>query len=277
MSNEYTPEDTANSRIEKLKLIYSSSLLSDLFSIKREDINSDRNFSALRFNTNDFRIRSIEIWENNIESFFRIYHSEKISEEIKNGINQIQPLLRSSKYSSDFGMDFLDVSKTLYTFLKTETAIEAAKKNRTYAKESSYFGLELPDVDTVDDSIMGKTFTWREIIAINEDDSEENKLKISLCQMGVYLQRSEDGKSRYVGSAYGPGGILHRWLSHMNNGGNAKHLKIYVLANGYDRMQFTILETSSSQDGARMAESRWKAILGTQHDGAYDGFRLNSN
>ncbi|WP_245609240.1 hypothetical protein [Vibrio pacinii] len=51
-------------------------------------------------------------------------------------------------------------------------------------------------------------FTWKEIIAISEDESPDNELKKVLSQVGVYLQRSTDGTSRYVGSAYSCGGIL---------------------------------------------------------------------
>ncbi|WP_326929501.1 GIY-YIG nuclease family protein [Aliivibrio fischeri] len=114
------------------------------------------------------------------------------------------------------------------------------------------------------------------MIAISEDESEDNELKKVLSQSGVYLQRSSDGVSRYVGSAYGCGGILGRWLKHLNSNGDAKHLNLYVLENGYNKLVFTVLEFTDDNTAIK-AESRWKQTLGTKNTGPYDGFRLNRN
>jgi hypothetical protein len=139
-----------------------------------------------------------------------------------------------------------------------------------------YEGLALPDVDTADCDVLGRVFTWKEIIAISEDQSESNLLKKELSRCGVYLQRSSDGKSRYVGSAYGDGGLISRWLKHLTSNGDAKHLNLFVLENGYSHILFTVLEFCDAS-AATTNEMRWKATLGTKHSGIYDGLRLNSN
>ena len=134
----------------------------------------------------------------------------------------------------------------------------------------------MPDVDTSDQEVMGRVYTWKEIIAIDEDSAEDNQLKKALSKGGVYLQRSVDGTSRYIGSAYGQGGILSRWLKHLTSNGNAKHLNLYVLDNGYSDVVFTVLEFTGA-DEALEAEKKWKNVLGTLNNGPYDGYRLNSN
>jgi hypothetical protein len=147
---------------------------------------------------------------------------------------------------------------------------------RTVTKNSTYEGLALPDIDTSEGDVLGREFTWKEIVAVVEDNGTDNILKNNLSQNGVYLQRSKDGVSRYVGSAYGNGGIIGRWIKHLSSNGDAKHLNLYVLENGYNNLIFTVLEfTENSQ--ALSSESRWKRTLGTKNSGPYDGFRLNCN
>ena len=97
-----------------------------------------------------------------------------------------------------------------------------------------------------------------------------------MSRSGVYLQRSNDGTSGYVGSAYSVGGILSRWLKHLNSNGDAKHLNLYVLENGHNNLIFTVLEFTNDND-ALQTESRWKQTLGTKNTGPYDGIRLNKN
>ena len=154
---------------------------------------------------------------------------------------------------------------------------------KVQTRNRAYEGLVLPDVDVSDTDVLGTGFTWKEIIAIYEDDSEENELKKVLSKPGIYLQRSIDGSARYVGSAYGGGGILERWLAHLVFNGNAKHLNLYVLENGYSSLVFTVLEFFDSSDEEEKKsyllkqECRWKQTLGTRNSGPYDGLRLNKN
>ncbi|MDM5309705.1 hypothetical protein [Peribacillus frigoritolerans] len=69
-----------------------------------------------------------------------------------------------------------------------------------------------------------------------------------MSQNGVYIQRSEDGKSRYIGSAYGTGGIIGRWMDHLEFPDNAHHLNLYVLENGYDSILFSVIEFLEGTD-----------------------------
>ena len=83
------------------------------------------------------------------------------------------------------------------------------------------------------------------------------------------MQRSVDGTSRYIGSAYGQGGILSRWLKHLTSNGNAKHLSIYVLDNGYSDVVFTVLEFTGADE---MEAEEVEKCTHTQNNGPYDGY-----
>ena len=263
-------------RITLLQHLFTDSKLSNVFNLKSEDDYPDKNYSALRFETNHYRLRAIEIWERQKGPFFRIYHSSKIAVEIKQSIDEVTGLIRSRRNYSDYEGDFYQVCNQLFEVLDSETTIDLAKKNVVLTRNSKYEGLPLPDVDTSDQVVIGRVYTWKEIIAIDEDPAKDNQLKKALSKGGVYLQRSVDGTSRYVGSAYGQGGILSRWLKHLTSNGNAKHLNLYVLDNGYSDVVFTVLEFIGDEEVLE-AEKKWKKALGTLNNGPYDGYRLNSN
>jgi hypothetical protein len=261
-------------RLETLRQLYSDSLLSEVFLVKKEEDFEDH--SNLRFVTNEFRIRSIEIWEHADGQYFRIYYSPEAPDVIKSEIAELPGRFKSKKDCTDFRGNFPDVAKGLRRILNSEAAQTAAQLNPIVARGFGYEGLVLPDVDPSDDEVLGRTFTWKEIIAIEQDSSDDNPLKKALSQCGTYLQRSVDGKSRYVGSAYSEGGILARWMHHLKSNGHAKHLNFFILENGYSHVLFTVLEITAAEQ-ARNSEARWKATLGTGNDGPYDGFRLNCN
>ena len=262
-------------RLEKLRELYQSSGLSDLFDVRIEQDYQDKKYSAIRLKQNPFRIRAFELWEKNKGVFYRVYHG-KIPEAIKEELNSFPAQIRSTGHYSDFSGDGNEVFTFFVNLLSSDTTKEIAKKSQVYTRNSAYEGLALPDVDTSESEVLGVEFTWKEIIAISEDDSENNELKNVLSQSGVYLQRSSDGVSRYVGSAYSDGGILSRWLKHLNSNGDAKHLNLYVLENGYNNLIFTVLEFTSDENALQL-ESRWKQTLGTKNSGPYDGVRLNRN
>ncbi|MFC9539917.1 hypothetical protein ACFTQ7_08520 [Lysinibacillus sp. NPDC056959] len=98
-------------------------------------------------------------------------------------------------------------------------------------------------------------------------------MKQVLNQNGIYIQRSEDGKSRYIGSAYGSGGIISRWMTHLEFLGNAND----------DKMQFTNKTTKAAvRDFIKQAvdkgliEKLWldKFDNGTMTNGDYEGLKL---
>ena len=85
---------------------------------------------------------------------------------------------------------------------------------------------------------------------------------------GVYLI-SDSGTGRfYVGSAYGAGGIWHRWSEYADNGhGGNVELKKLIADEGLQyatNFRYSILEISDlhdSQDNILQRESHWKDIL----------------
>lgn len=264
------------SRIAILKQLFAESLLSENFSIRREDENENEKFASLRFKTNQFRLRAIELWEHPDGQYLRVYHAPEMAPEIKHAISEIDGCFKRIEYAEDFRGDFFEIAKQVNQVFLSDAAKIACKANPIVSKSAGYEGLELPDIDTSESNILGRCFSWKEILAIHQDDSDKNELRKALSQSGVYLQRSLDGISRYVGSAYGEGGIIGRWIKHLGSNGNAKHLNFFVLENGYGNVVFTVLELTDV-GGALSAESRWKATLGTQNIGVYDGTRLNCN
>lgn len=264
------------SRIAILKQLFADALLSENFSIRKEDENEGEKFASLRFKTNQFRLRAIELWEHKDGQFLRVYHSPEMAQEIKNAISEIDGCFKRTEYAEDFRGDFFEIAKQVNFVFLSDAAQIACKANPVVSKSAGYEGLELPDIDTAESTILGRCFSWREILAIHQDGSGKNELKKALSQSGVYLQRSHDGVSRYVGSACGEGGFIGRWIKHLGSNGNAKHLNFFVLENGYGNVVFTVLEVTDAS-GALSAESRWKATLGTQNIGGYDGIRLNCN
>lgn len=266
-------------RTDELQQIFLSSSLAKLFQVRVVDYyGPQKDYTALRFHPNSFRIRALEIWDrpNPADSWLRVYHSDKMAAELKQLINGL-PTFRlkgSASYYSDFIGDFQKIAQALGDLLSEDNVLQIVQSNPVVTRNSAYAGLVLPDVDVSDADVLGRIFTWKELIAINEDDSDGNELRKVLTQSGVYLQRSPDGTSRYVGSASGDGGILGRWIRHLTSNGSAKHLNIYVLENGYANVMFTVLEFT---ENVLEAESRWKETLGSRNIGIYDGFRLNSN
>lgn len=85
---------------------------------------------------------------------------------------------------------------------------------------------------------------------------------------GVYLISDSETGRFYVGSAYGEGGIWHRWSEYTDNGhGGNVELKKLIADEGSQYAQnfrYSILEISDlhdSQDNILQRESHWKDIL----------------
>lgn len=266
--------------VEELKKILSESELEGLFLHNRTDDNRDRDipYVSYRVKSNKYRIRAFEIWRaNKEESFFRIYHSNKINENLKNKFMGIGNLKKMTKKTIDYkNDDYLSLCKEIKSILLNRDIIKECEKNSSFARTSKFQGLDLPDVDVSQDDVFGQTFTWREIISIWEDGSEDNVLREKLKKNGIYLQRSLDGKSRYVGSAYGSAGIIGRWMKHLNSNGDAQHLNLFILENGYNEVVFSVLEFCNEDDILKR-ENKWKEVLGTVNYGPYNGIQLNNN
>lgn len=236
--------------------------------------------TAYRVKTNLYRIRSFEIYKLGDNIRFCIRHSKNIDNTLQINLNQLDNAISKSQRYVDFQAnnieDFIIIAKNIKSILDDADIIENCKKSAPRAQTSKFEGLELPDIDTSQDDVLGHTFTWRDIISIWEDHSEDNILKKSLSNNGIYIQRSKDGKSRYIGSAYGDNGIIGRWMKHLDSNGDAQHLNLFVLENGYNEIVFSVIEFYDNEDIIKR-ESQWKNILGTLNAGSYNGIQLNKN
>lgn len=266
---------------EVLEPILISSGLATMFELKQRDDNTSENtpWVAYRVKTNIYKIRAFELWKTAPNTFFRIYHAPDINESLKLLLTSLPEVKKVKNKFIDYKTeDYVQLTTKIAEILSSEEIIRESKANSRHARTSKFEGLELPDVDTAMEDVLGQTFNWREVIAIWEDDSAENKLKQILSKNGVYIQRSEDGKSRYIGSAYGADGIIGRWMAHLEFLGNAHHLNLYVLENGYNSILFSVIEFSDGTDSEIIQkESLWKRTLGTVNRGPYNGIQLNKN
>lgn len=265
--------------LDQLEKILLTSGLSDLFVLKSKDdlTNGPTPHVAYRVKPNDYRIRSFELWHTEDHDFFRIYHSKRINSKLKEALSQINGCEKNLRNTIDYRTsDYEMLAKEINKILMNEEIIKECKNSSTRARTSKFEGLELPDVDTSNNFVLGQVFTWREIISIWEDDGEDNVLKKSLSQNGIYIQRSTDGKSRYIGSAYGSDGIIGRWMKHLDSNGDARHLNLFVLENGYNEIVFSVVEFYDGPDIIQR-ENQWKQILGTINYGPYNGVQLNNN
>jgi hypothetical protein len=265
---------------DTLERILSESGLGSLFELRRKDDRTDQSnpHVAYRVKSNYYRIRSIELWGNKDKYFFRIYHAENMVNKLKSLLSENEYAINSKKLVIDFETeDYIQLAKEIKEILQNEDIINACRHNSRVARTSRFEGLDLPDVDTSSyDNVLGHTFNWREIIAIWEDDSEENELKNLLSNSGIYIQRSKDGQSRYIGSASGEGGIIARWVQHLNALGDAHHLNLFVLESGYNELVFSVIEFCEDED-ILQREKMWKQALGTINYGPYNGLQLNRN
>ncbi|MBC7929508.1 MAG: GIY-YIG nuclease family protein [Rubrivivax sp.] len=228
--------------------------------------------------SNPYRIRKFELWNRPEGLTFRVYYAPEMPAEVRNSLLELGSRGNFTKNTMDLrGRDLSVIASDVASVLADPNLLEVAKLNYVPARTSKFEGLDLPDVDIASKDILCRPFTWRQIIKVWEDSSEDNELKAVLQCNGVYLQRSADGNSRYVGSAYGGGGIIGRWMKHLTSNGDAQHLNLFVLENGYNAVEFVVLEVCDSEAAAREAEAKWKIALATNTSGVYDGCRLNRN
>lgn len=101
-------------------------------------------------------------------------------------------------------------------------------------------------------------------------DSNEAWVNALSAVNGVYLIKYNVDGRLYVGSAYGKGGMLNRWLEYGKSGhaGNSKLVGLDL-----SKFEFSVLEicpaTMSAEDVIKR-ENRWKESLGTRKFGLND-------
>jgi len=262
-----------------LEEILNKSGIASLFILRVKDDNTglDTPHVSYRVRPNIYRIRAFELWGNKDDLYFRIYHSKKINGSLKEQLSSVDGVVKSIRNVIDYkSNDYIQLATMVKNILLNNEIINECKNSSTLAKTSRFEGLELPDVDTSIEDVIGQVFTWRDIISIWEDDTEDNNLLKALSRSGIYIQRSKDGKSRYIGSAYGNDVIIGRWMKHLNSNGDAQHLNLFILENGYNEIVFSVIEFYEENDIIQR-ENLWKQILGTINYGPYNGLQLNSN
>lgn len=269
--------------VDMLQTILDESGIKSIFEFKKlDDMSNDSSpYVCYKVKSNIYRIRSFELYKSNNILRFRVKLSKYVDNVLKTNLNELIGVVSNAQRYVDFeayDLDkFIDIGKNIKSILDNNDIIESCKSSAPRAITSQFEGLVLPvDIDTSQDDVIGQTFTWRDIISIWEDNSEDNKLKQALSQNGIYIQRSKDGKSRYVGSAYSEGGIIARWMKHLNSNGDAQHLNLFILENGYNEIVFSVLELYDGEDIIQK-ENMWKNTLGTLNAGAYNGIQLNKN
>jgi len=272
---------SVDEKIARLKSMYNEAGLADNNLVIKDVHHPRKNFVQLSFERNQYLLRGIEIIENTRDGeFFRIYYNKNMASELKVAISKLPNIIHldRAETATDFqGTDYLEILLKLKESLENETIIDAAKKTTVRSSSSKWAGAELlSDIDVSDEELLELTFTIDDLISINEETSD-NKLKEQLStRNGVYMIRTPDGITRYIGSAYNGNGLLGRWNTHIDNGGDADFLKVYITFNGWRSVVFTVLEFTD-KDGATGAETKWKKKLGTKNTGLYDGIRLNRN
>ena len=114
-------------------------------------------------------------------------------------------------------------------------------------------------------------------LMIDNPDSNREWHRMLSSISGVYLILNKDSGQQYVGSAYGKGGIWHRWRYYSRNptGGNKLIQELLSTSpDAFKNFQFTILrvlEPSSTKDEVIWQETLLKKKLGSR------AFGLNAN
>ncbi len=266
--------------LNKLMELLTESGIIGLFTIKNTvDNSNDKNDPSVRCNlkTNQYRVRAFILKGNIEDNILVVYHSDQVDSKLKEALKNLGNVVRNTVYVVEYKVkDNLQLVKSVKNILDDDDIIKSCFDNRLTSRIPKFEGLDLPDIDTSTTEIMGQTYTWKDIIAISEDSNEGNKLKEILSQKGIYIQRSSDGTSRYIGSAFGEGGILARWMKHLVSNGDARHLNLFILEHGYNSIVFSVIEFYNGDDIIQR-ENKWKETLGTINYGPYNGKQLNNN
>ena len=65
-------------------------------------------------------------------------------------------------------------------------------------------------------------------------------------------------------------------MKHLDSNGDARHLNLFILENGYNEIVFSVIEFYHDADIIQR-ENQWKQILGRINYGQYNGIQLNNN
>ena len=114
-------------RRSELVNIYGQSKLQEVLTKKRVDFHESENFTKLLFEKNEWKLRSIEIYDTLKGPYFRIHHQETVADWIKTRIENMPgtSLRSSNKTGSSIDGDPLHISRQLRELLRLSSACKS--------------------------------------------------------------------------------------------------------------------------------------------------------
>lgn len=172
---------------------------------------------------------------------------------------------RADRYDLELSIKMFDLVQRLVIDWGKSTVswVQKKDKNITEIKAKNSIG----DFVSYDNILL----TYPDLKAlVNDTDSNASWVNALSSVNGVYLIKHVLDGRLYVGSAYGKGGILGRWVSYAKTGHAGNKLLRGLDPNNFE---FSILEISPStmsSDDVIARENRWKKCLGTKDFGLND-------
>ena len=167
------------------------------------------------------------------------------------------------------GQHFIGRLKLEYQYLRRSTRVNFEKHyNKFRVSEllrATYSGQIFPGYEDID-------LSYAELEIIIRNDRSDWKSALENVG-GIYLITDERDGKRYVGSAYGEGGIWSRWKDYVDTSGHGGNTELRKLlkarGDGYARkyFQFALLEyraASTPEETIIARENFWKDVLLTR-------------
>ena len=175
-------------------------------------------------------------------------------------------------YPDRYEIELCDEYKDFIGRLKVRNIV--TKRGSAFNFENHYDGIEV--VELLDKPYSSHVFPGYEwlnhsfgvVKKVIEKQTADWKTALSKIK-GVYMLTDAANGKRYIGSAYGDGGVWSRWGDYCNNGhGGDKGLVELVNEKGYDyvvrNFQFTLLEIYSmvtTDEYVKGREAYWKKVM----------------
>src|SRR4051812_21988907 len=125
-------------RSDQLQQIFNASRLPLRLTVKAVDYYAQKDYTSLRFHSNDFRIRAIEIWDrpNPQDGWFRIYHGGQIAPELKQLVDGMAGFARktSTLHYSDFFGDAAQIATAFGNLLADDGIQTIVQANPVFTR-----------------------------------------------------------------------------------------------------------------------------------------------
>lgn len=152
---------------------------------------------------------------------------------------------------------------------KLENFIENMTISQIY--ERVYDGIEFPGYDSI-------CIDFTELCNIITNNKQDWKVALQN-QKGIYVIVDKRNGKKYVGSAYGEGGIWARWQTYVQSNGHGNNDELYELITKYghnyakENFIFSVIELmsmSTDSDYIIQRENHWKNVLQTKGKFGYN-------